>query len=456
MRFRDRQDAGRQLAGLLAAYKSEAPLVLGLPRGGVVVAAEVAEALGAALDVWVVRKVGAPDFPELGLGAVAEGGRLYLNREMMEEVGATEAEVEAIVRAQSSEIERRLSVYRSGAPAPALEGRTVLLVDDGIATGGTVRAAVLALREGHPKRIVLAVPIAATQALEALSPLVDDVVCVDSSPSLYAIGAWYDDFRQVRDEEVVRLLEQARVRPARRVGRGRVAPRSAGAIAAQELSLPLPDARLSGTLSGPRAPRGLVLFAHGSGSSRFSPRNRHVASVLHGYGLATLLFDLLTRDEEALDEETAELRFDIGLLARRLIQATDWSQGAERLRTLPLGYFGSSTGAAAALVAASERPALIQAVVSRGGRPDLAWDSLPEVRAPTLLIVGGADRQVIALNQEAASQLATPHELVIVPGASHLFEEPGALDAVARLAGEWFSSHLGEPASRSAQPGGSR
>jgi dienelactone hydrolase len=223
----------------------------------------------------------------------------------------------------------------------------------------------------------------------------------------------------------------------------------------QELTLPLPDANLNGTLTAPSAPRGLVLFAHGSGSSRFSPRNRHVAAVLHGYGLATLLFDLLTRDEEALDEETAELRFDIGLLARRLFQATDWARGVEAVRDLPLGYFGSSTGAAAALVAASQRSAEVQAVVSRGGRPDLAWDNLPEVRTPTLLIVGGADRQVLALNQRAASRLAAPHELGVIPGAGHLFEEPGALDAVARLAGGWFSRHLQGGAERSYDPGAS-
>ncbi|MFW6149946.1 MAG: dienelactone hydrolase family protein [Chloroflexota bacterium] len=199
---------------------------------------------------------------------------------------------------------------------------------------------------------------------------------------------------------------------------------------------------VEGDLTVPEAARGLVLFAHGSGSSRHSPRNRYVADVLHEAGLATLLFDLLTVGEERRDMETMEFRFDIGLLAQRLLRATDWVLANEGLEKLPLGYFGASTGAAAALVAAAQRPDVAKAIVSRGGRPDLAESSLANVRAPTLLIVGGHDSQVLALNRDALARLRAEKELSVVPGATHLFEEPGALEHVARLAKEWFSQHL--------------
>jgi putative phosphoribosyl transferase len=199
-----------------------------------------------------------------------------------------------------------------------------------------------------------------------------------------------------------------------------------------------PGVLLEGTLSMPERASGVVLFAHGSGSSRFSPRNRYVASVLQRAGLATLLIDLLTEEEERLEEWTAHLRFDIDLLARRLIGARQWMMEEPWLRGLPIGLFGSSTGAAAALVSAAREPEGIAAVVSRGGRPDLAGAALPHVRAPTLLIVGGDDEPVITLNREALDALRTVKRLEIIPGATHLFEEPGTLEQVARLAGDWF------------------
>jgi dienelactone hydrolase len=202
---------------------------------------------------------------------------------------------------------------------------------------------------------------------------------------------------------------------------------------------------LEGNLSLPEGARGVVLFAHGSGSGRHSSRNRYVARLLNQAGLATLLIDLLTADEEAVDLQTAHLRFDIGLLAQRLVGATDWLTQQPDTRHLRIGYFGASTGAAAALVAAAERPDVVGAVVSRGGRPDLAGPALPLVRAPTLLIVGGSDVPVIGLNRAAFEQLRCEKQLVIVPGATHLFEEPGALDEVARLAREWFERHLMMP-----------
>jgi putative phosphoribosyl transferase len=211
------------------------------------------------------------------------------------------------------------------------------------------------------------------------------------------------------------------------------------------------SATIEGNLNLPEGARAVVLFAHGSGSSRFSSRNRYVARVLNEAKLATLLIDLLTPEEEAIDQRTAHLRFDIRLLAGRLVSATDWLTQNVDTRHLSIGYFGASTGAAAALVAAAERPEVVHAVVSRGGRPDLVGAALPRVRAPTLLIVGGDDVQVIELNRAALALLRCEKQLVIIPGASHLFEEPGALDEVARLARERFRQHLIPDAQRKAQ-----
>ncbi len=199
---------------------------------------------------------------------------------------------------------------------------------------------------------------------------------------------------------------------------------------------------LEGALSVPAGARGVVLFAHGSGSSRLSPRNRRVARVLRGVGLATLLFDLLTGEEEAEDLHRGHLRFDMRLLSERLVGVTDWLRRQPDTSRLSIGYFGASTGAGAAIIAAAERPDVVSAIVSRGGRPDLAGPALLRVKAPTLLIVGGRDRAVIDINQGALGRLKGEKELVIVPGATHLFEEPGAMDEVAGRAADWFVKHL--------------
>lgn len=206
---------------------------------------------------------------------------------------------------------------------------------------------------------------------------------------------------------------------------------------------------LEGDLGIPNNARGVVLFAHGSGSGRHSPRNLYVARALREAGLATLLIDLLTLEEEGVDLHTRHLRFDIGLLAERLVGATDWLKQSPDTQNLAIGYFGASTGVGAALVAATMRPRVVGAVVSRGGRPDLAGPALPSVAAPTLLIVGGKDVPVIRMNREALEQLRIEKKLEIVPGATHLFEEPGALEEVARLAADWFVRYLGSTASAS-------
>jgi putative phosphoribosyl transferase len=259
---------------------------------------------------------------------------------------------------------------------------------------------------------------------------------------LGAIGYYYADFTQVTDEDVVRVLRDARAKQDERAGAGHAGSVGAGNSIDRSVKFRVDGAILDGDLAMPKLARGLVLFAHGSGSSRHSPRNRFVAEALHRAGLGTLLLDLLTAHEEATDELTGHLRFDIDFLARRLIAATDWAREDEALKPFALGYFGASTGAAAALVAAAKRPKVVRAVVSRGGRPDLAMEYLPRVHAPTLLIVGSADVEVLAMNEEAYSRLRCEKDIAVVEGATHLFEEPGALAEVATLAAKWFVEHL--------------
>ena len=211
----------------------------------------------------------------------------------------------------------------------------------------------------------------------------------------------------------------------------------------REVAIPTGRAHLLGNLSVPEEASGIVLFAHGSGSSRHSPRNQFVARTLNDAGLGTLLFDLLTPDEETIDMHTREHRFNIRLLAERLVHATKWAKQQKQTRDLRIGYFGSSTGGAAALVAAVDFPQDVGALVSRGGRPDLADEALPKVQASTLLVVGGNDDIVIELNEQARDRMRCEVKLEIVPGATHLFEEPGALEKVAKLASDWFVNHIG-------------
>jgi dienelactone hydrolase len=214
------------------------------------------------------------------------------------------------------------------------------------------------------------------------------------------------------------------------------------ALQTRDVLVEVDSVLLEGDLAVPEGAQGIVIFAHGSGSSRFSARNRYVANVLHEAGLATLLFDLLTARESIIDERTAEYRFDIGLLSERLIGTIDWASRQEQLKSLRIGLFGASTGAAGALVAAAQRPDQVAAVVSRGGRPDLAGAMLPLCKTATLLIVGSRDTAVIEMNREAAQLLKGPHRMELVQGASHLFEEPGTLEETARLAARWFAEHL--------------
>jgi dienelactone hydrolase len=259
-------------------------------------------------------------------------------------------------------------------------------------------------------------------------------VILHAPEPFHAVGAWYDHFDQTSDGEVLDLLRRGRAFGQH--ARVKAAPME------QHMKIRVAKGEVAGTLSIPPAPLGLVIFAHGSGSGRFSPRNQYVARVLQERGLATLLMDLLTPQEETVDEVTREHRFDIPLLASRLARAKEWAATNPPTANLRVGYFGSSTGGGAALLAAGERPENVGAVVSRGGRPDLAGDALPKVVAPTLLIVGGLDDVVIDLNAEAKERMRADAKLHIVPGATHLFEEPGTLEEVAGAAADWFAEHL--------------
>ncbi|MGH2834634.1 MAG: phosphoribosyltransferase family protein [Solirubrobacteraceae bacterium] len=441
MRFHDRRDAGRRLAVLLEPFAVEQPIVVGIPRGGVPVAAEVAFSLGAPLDVAVVRKIGAPQNPEFAIGAIAEGGVHVLNEQAVRALGLSDIQLRALIARVERELHERLQLYRAAREPAPLSGRTVILIDDGLATGQSALAAVRSLRERGATRVILAVPVAAPESADTLRRYADEVVCAEEPADLWAVGYWYEDFGPTTDEEVVALLaenEGAATQTLDRDTNTYTPARPSGDPLVREVAIPLAaNLSLSGDLTVPAGASGVVVFAHGSGSSRLSPRNRAVATALSDAGFATLLFDLLTPREE-LDRANV---FDIPLLAARLVGTSLWLKEDEDIDHLPLAYFGASTGAAAALSAAAELGEKVSAVISRGGRPDLARN-LGTVRAPTLLIVGGADRQVLELNREAQRQLRCSSELAVIPGATHLFEEPGALDQVSHLAIDWLNRHL--------------
>ncbi len=424
-RFRDRTDAGQQLADALSPLRGQHPLILAIPRGGVPIGRIVADRLDGELDIVLVRKLGAPGNPEYAIGAVDETGTIlrvddtyfsdvddsYIEREAAEQL--------AIIRA------RRQS-YGLGHPPIDPAGRIVVVVDDGLATGATMRAALLSVRARKPARLICAIPVASPRGLVSIADVVDDLVYLSAPEHFRAVGQFYVQFPAVDDSEVVSLLM-------------RTPSGSSTSALSEDIQIPADGLLLDGNLQVPKGASGLVIFTHGSGSNRHSPRNRQVAQAMHAKGLATLLFDLLSEDEA----RDISARFDIPRLTARLDAAAQWAMHHPRTRALPIGLFGASTGAAAALVLAARYPMVIKAVVSRGGRPDLAGHgALARVKAPTLLIVGGADREVIALNRSALSILPCHAEMLLVPNATHLFEEEGAMERVAALATSWFAQWL--------------
>ena len=438
MVFADRDDAGRRLAARLGYLRGEPVVVLGLPRGGVPVAFQVARALGAPLDVIIVRKLGVPFQPELGMGAVGEDGVRVINPEVMQACGVPQDDLAAVQAREQAAVEARAARYRSRRPRQRLDGRVAVVVDDGIATGSTARAACQIARALGAARVVLAVPVAPHGWQARIGADADEMVCVTAPRGFSAIGQFYARFPQVSDAEVLACLERAAtLQSPAQASTARAAGAADPPGRSEEVEPQAGVVRLAGYLTVPEGAPQVVVFVHGGGSSRHSPRNRHVAGVLNDAGLGTLLFDLLTPGEE---RDRANV-FDIGLLAGRLVQVTRWLRAQPAVAQAAIGYFGASTGAAAALWAAAEPGAGIAAVVSRGGRPDLARLRLAAVSAPTLLIVGGQDEVVLDLNRRARAELRCENDLAVVPGATHLFEEPGALDAAAGLARDWFLSH---------------
>ena len=420
MLFTDRLSAGHHLAATLQRFRGQDVVVLGLPRGGVPVASVVARELDAPLDVIVVRKLGLPTHPELAMGAIGEGGVRIVNEDVIRAADVTATDFAAVEANEREELNRRVQLFRGDRDRLDIAGRTAIVVDDGIATGSTAWAACKVARALGAASVVLATPVGAREAVDDLSGVADEVVCLETPEPFHAVGQWYADFSATSDAEVQELV------------------RTPAGTHGVDVGVVAGSVRLPGTLTIPQDSSGLVVFAHGSGSSRKSPRNQRVAEYLNDAGFATLLFDLLTPAEQT---DRANV-FDIELLGRRLADATRWVTARPDVRSLPVGYFGASTGAAAALWAATEPDLEVRAVVSRGGRPDLAAPRLSRVIAPTLLIVGGRDTSVITLNERAARLMRAKCRVAIVRGATHLFEEPGTLRAASELARNWFAQQL--------------
>ncbi len=417
-RFENREHAGKILAEKLSKYAELDPVILALPRGGVPVAHEIALKLKAPLDVVIVKKIGAPKNEEFAIGAVAEDEHPILNEKLIVQQRYRRDDVEAIVVDRIAEIRRRAKFYRSKIPKIDLTQRSVIIVDDGLATGATMKAAVDWVKTQGVKKVIVAVPISSQDAATMLAGSCDDFISLITPEDMWAVGMWYKDFQQVSDEEVMMIFQKQ-------------IPHSEARD--QEIWIEDEMNILPGLLTTAPQSRGLVIFTHGGGSSHKSPRNLFVARALNQVGFSTLLFDLLSFSE-SLNRKNV---FDIELMTKRLLIATDWAK--KNCPGLPIGYFGASTGAAAALTAAANRLDIF-AVISRGGRPDLAMDSLPSVFAPTLLIVGEKDGPVIGLNQSAKEKLKDA-QMVLIPNAGHLFEEPGTLEEVAEYSVNWFQQN---------------
>ena len=419
MLFKDRIDAGRKLALHVKHLRGRDLVVLGLPRGGVPVAYEVAKELEAPLDVIVIRKLGLPWHPELAMGAVGEGGIRVVNEEVIHHAHVSDHEFRIVEAREKMEVDARANKFRARRIRIPLAGRIALIVDDGIATGSTALAACKVARAMGASRVIFAAPVGAGDTVRKLASVADEVICPQIPRTLNSVGEWYEEFSATTDEEVIEILHRS-------------------LVGIEEIEIPVDGVLLKGDLTLPQNAKAIVVFAHGSGSSRHSFRNQGVAIALNKAGLATLLFDLLLESEEG-DRTNV---FDIEFLAYRLLATTTWLRSKSDLSMLPIAYFGASTGAAAAICAAARSNADIFAIVSRGGRVDLAEKWLDQVTAQTLLIVGDRDDYVVELNRQAQIQLKCENELVLVKGASHLFEEEGALKRVSELARDWFLANI--------------
>ncbi|MGV9251985.1 phosphoribosyltransferase family protein [Streptomyces sp. NPDC003697] len=445
MRYDNRADAGRRLARCLEHLRGSDVVVLGIPRGGVPVAFEVARRLGAPLDLAVVRRLSVPWQPELDFGAVGEYGVRVLDQDVARESGLGAAERETAEGTARAELERRVRRWRTGRTPVPLAGRTAVVVDDKVTTGAVAEAACLTARARGADRVVLAVPLAAEAALPHLATMADQVVCRQPLCHLGSPEAWYRDFGPATDAEIAALLAEAD-RATATAGTTTAAtgtavftsaaapPRPELTAADRELEVSAGRVRLAARLTLPAMARAVVAYAHGEGSCRLGPRHACVTTALHRAGLGTLVVDLLG-EEEKRNEHNA---FDIVLLAGRLHAV---AAHLRRETGLPVSLCGEGTSAGAALKAAVDDD--VRAVVCLSGRPDLAGPAaLARVRAPSLLVVADLDPRVLGLNRCAADWMSCDHRVAVVPGATRLFTEPGTLEAVADLARDWFTAHL--------------
>ena len=444
--FQDRRDAGRRLAERVAALGLEAPIVMALPRGGVPVAFEVARRLGAPLDVVVVRKLGAPGAPEFGVGALGEGGVRLVNSAALAALGITVSELDSVVAREQEELERRLERYREIARRSPLEGRTVVLVDDGVATGGTALVGARCCAHGGRSASCSPSPSVRPSWANASRESSMKLPQLEAPPDFFAVGQAYERFGQTADDEV-RALPQAaqKTREPAPVADPPADPATGGVdwTRVRRLSIAVPagaarPARRARPAARSPGPRDLRARQRLESPEPAQPAGRHRAQRQPAGHAALRPLDPRPR------RSIARNVFDIDLLSERLLAALRWAQAEPEARALPVGCFGASTGAAAALQVAARAPESVHAVVSRGGRPDLAAPWLKKrVQAPTLADRRGRrPRPRTPLNVQARAAMRCPSELAVIPGATILSEEPGALEEVARLAGDWFARHL--------------
>lgn len=447
MLFKNRNEAGKHLAARLVQYRESSPVILALPRGGVVVAGEVTRALGAPLDVVIARKLSAPRIPGFGIGALAEGGVRVIDTLAVRMLGVAEEQLARVESAGQAEIAKYLELYRGDRPFLDVKDRTVILVDDGLASGLTARAAIEAVARRGPKRIILAVPVSGPDVAAAMLKWVDDFICVGTPPDFLYVNDGYENYDDCPDSDVFDALDAARRRPPSVTPYPLpCSPHFAGdehpADTERTIKIETHMGPMEGSLEIPQASRGVVLLAHGAGSNRNSPRSRVVSESLVRAKLATLRIDLLTTGEQVAEAETQHLRFNVGLLTERVCAATRWLSSHPMTQNLRIGYFGASIGASAMFAAAAKLGG-IAAIVSRGGRPDWVEPRLPGVHAAALLIVGGHDSLTLERNQRVFEQLGSAEKkIMVIEGAGHLFEESGAMERVAQLASDWLSRHL--------------